>query len=139
MDTRCEAKNLTYFSRIVEAEEVLGTFNGLTGLSWTVPEEKSGEQEGLKTGEGPTTTGQVVEDYPIKKDTTDNPITEDTTMSDVGSTDSLESLPKDTISLVAELTTGQSSAQGDIWKLLRQKRLTASLFGVVLQVKKELW
>ena len=47
----------------------------------------------------------------------------------------LESLPRGTIKEIAELTTGQGNSGDDVWLRLRQKRLTASMFGLVLQVR----
>ena len=46
---------------------------------------------------------------------------------------SLEQLPSETIHLIAELTEGQAQAEENVWKVLRKKRLTASMFGMVLK------
>ena len=46
---------------------------------------------------------------------------------------SLEEIPADTIEYIAQLTEGQTSSKENVWRLLRKKRITASMFGMVLK------
>ena len=114
-------KSLILF-RIVESSEIEGKFDGLTGLSWIPSPTEDDDSIEVTSETSPTepsnNDGSDTDAEPLNR-----------------SLEGLESLSKETIDLVASMTSGQSSADGSIWKILRQKRLTASLFGPVLQVR----
>ena len=120
--------------------QIRGSFGGITGLAWAPESPKSLEEPVPKTD---ADVNKEIGGIP-SLETVSSDVTEiggipslKTVSSDVTESEgipSLESISPDVIEYLADLTKEQGTvSEQNVWKLLRQKRITASMFGVVLR------
>ncbi|KAL5257221.1 hypothetical protein ACHWQZ_G012232 [Mnemiopsis leidyi] len=107
--------------------DISGTFNGITGIAWSPipppshhPSSDTSHKDSSPDNHLDITTSTSSSAQP------DSP-------GEVGTLPSLEEIPTDTIQYIAQLTEGQASSEENVWRMLRKKRITASMFGMVLK------
>lgn len=100
--------------------EISASFSGFTGLAW-----KPSPQPPAEPAEHVT----VPPDSDVITPDSDVTTPPDTHLPDLPE---LKCVSPDTIQKIAELTEDQGATEDDVWRLVRNKRITASLFGLVL-------